>query len=130
MAKSIKENIMGTIKFIGCILACLLLLGLNAKAFAKAYDTESITVSNTAIGFTAGTISPGDGAIPVKAVFTVETAQIRFTVDGTTPTASIGLLVQIGDIITINGQSDINAFRAIRVTSTDATIQPVYFDGL
>ena len=118
------------IKFIGIAMAFLLIIAFNTEVFAGAYDTESITVSNTAIGFTSGSIEPGDGTIPYKATFTVETAQIRFTMDGTTPTSSIGFLAQIGDVITINGQSDIRAFRAIRVTSTDATIQPVYFDGL
>ena len=121
---------MNMVKFIGVIFAFLLIIGFNTEVFAKAYGTESITVSNAAKAFTSGTIEPGDGTIPAKATFIVEGASIRFTVDGTTPTSSVGLLVQIGDTITINGQTDIKAFRAIRVTSTDATIQPVYFDGL
>ena len=120
---------MKIVKFVGVLLSFILMIGFNSELYAKAYDTESITVSNTAIGFTTATIEPGNGTIPAKAVFAVETAQIRFTVDGTTPTSSVGLLVQVGDIITIKGQSDIQSFRAIRVTSTDATIQPVYFDG-
>lgn len=119
---------MKMIKFLGVVLTFLLLIGFNSKAFAGAYGTESITVSNTAIGFTAATRNPPTGNKPSQAVFTIETAQMRFTVDGTTPTTTVGFLVNIGDIVTINGEHDIKAFRAIRVGSTDATIQPTYFD--
>ena len=119
---------MKMIKFIGVMLSFLLILGFSAEVFAGAYGTESITVSNTAIGFTAATRNPPTGNKPNKAVFTVETAQIRFTVDGTTPTSSVGFLGYIGDVVSINGEHDIKAFRAIRVSGTDATIQPIYFD--
>ena len=102
-------------------------LAISSLAYARAYNTESITVSNTAIGFTSATISPEVRTKPIKAVFTVETAAIRFTVDGSTPTSTVGFLAQIGDIVTINGEHDIKKFRAIRTDSTDATIQPIYF---
>lgn len=105
-------------------------LAISSLAYARAYGTESITVSSTAIGFTAATINPQRRIKPDKAVFTVETAAIRFTVDGSTPTSTVGFLAQIGDIVTINGEHDIKKFRAIRTDSTDATIQPIYFDDL
>ena len=113
-------------KIISAVIICSL-LAISALAYTKAYDTESITVSNTAIGFTSATISPERKTKPIKAVFVVETAQIRFTVDGTAPTTTVGFLAEIGDIVTINGEHDIKKFRAIRTGSTDATIQPIYF---
>lgn len=119
---------MKMIKFLGVVLALLLIVGFNTNASAGAYGTESITVSNTVIGFTDATINPGTGNKPFKAVFTIETAQIRFTVDGTTPTTTVGFLGNINDVVTINGQHDIQAFKAIRTGSTDAVIQPIYFD--
>lgn len=91
------------------------------------YATESITVSNTAIGFTDSIINPADPDSPFRAVFVVEDANIRFRVDGGDPTASIGLLAKIGAVITITGEHDVENFKVIRVT-TDATIQPQYFN--
>ena len=102
-------------------------LAISSLAYARAYNTESITVSNTAIGFTSATIIPEKRTKPIQAVFIVETAQIRFTVDGTTPTTTVGFLAEIGDIVTINGEGDIKNFKAIRTGSTDAVIQPIYF---
>ena len=93
-----------------------------------AYAQESITVSNTAIGFTGATINPPTlENTPFKAVFAVESANIRFRVDGGDPTASIGLLAKVGAVVTISGEHDVENFKAIRVT-TDATIQPQYFN--
>ena len=93
-----------------------------------AYAQESITVSSTAIGFTNATINPPNGRDkPYKAVFVVEGDQIRFRVDGGDPTSSVGMLAEIGDIITISEQHDVENFKAIRIT-TDATIQPSYFN--
>ena len=93
-----------------------------------AYNSESITVSNTAIGFTPATINNGTGVKPLVAVFVVETAQIRFKVDGGDPTTTVGILAEIGDEVTIIGEHDVQAFRAIRTGSTDAIIQPHFFD--
>lgn len=94
----------------------------------KAYDAESITVSNTAIGFTAAKIKhESNGSIhPREAVFVVETDAIRFRVDGTDPDASTGHLVQAGSTIKIIGETDMRAFKAIRVT-TDAALFVHYF---
>jgi hypothetical protein len=93
-----------------------------------AYNQESITVSDTAKSFTAATIDPSDPDSAFKAVFVVEDANIRFRVDGGDPTASVGLLAKVGAVVTITGNHDVRNFKAIRVT-TDATIQPSYFNG-
>ncbi|MCK5563686.1 MAG: chitobiase/beta-hexosaminidase C-terminal domain-containing protein [Planctomycetes bacterium] len=94
----------------------------------EGYAHESITVSSSAIGFTAATMKPEGGAKnrPDETIFVVETQAIRYTTDGTDPTSALGLLGSVGDVITIKGEANANAFRAIRVT-TDATIQPHYF---
>jgi hypothetical protein len=94
----------------------------------KSYDAEQITVSSAAIGFTAAKIKhESNGSIhPREAMFSVETDQIRFRLDGTDPTAAIGHLASAGETIKVTGEADIRAFRAIRV-STDATIFATYF---
>lgn len=90
---------------------------------------EAITVSNTAIGFTGGKIKPTSGNyanMECKEVFcTLETDDIRFTIDGTTPTSSIGHLLKSGESLTIDNVTDIKGFRAIRVT-TDASLKVTY----
>lgn len=94
----------------------------------KAYAGEDVTVSTTAIGFTVALVKHADnGSIhPRTAIFRVETDEIRVRMDGTAPTASVGLLVSAGETIKITGEADILAFRAIRVT-TDATFFAQYF---
>ena len=94
-----------------------------------AYASESITVSDEAIGFTGATINDGRDK-PYAAVFVVETAEIRFTIDGSTPTASTGILAEIGDVVDIIGEHDVEKFQAIRTGSIDAVIQPHYFNAL
>jgi hypothetical protein len=94
----------------------------------KAYDAEAITVSSTAIGFTASkVVHASNGSIhPREAIFRVETDEIRFRLDGTDPDASTGHLASAGETIKITGEADIVAFRAIRVTN-DASIFAHYF---
>lgn len=90
---------------------------------------EAITVSSTAIGFTAGTLAKASSLYyrdVSKAMVTVETAPLRFTVDGaTTPTDAIGHLLNPGDIVYIDG-GDVAKFKAIRTTSTDSAIKVSY----
>ena len=90
---------------------------------------EAITVSSTAIGFTAAKILPTTGdfkAHRCQAVFaTLETDSIRFTLDGTTPTNLIGHLLTSGQNLTIRNAVDIVNFRAIRVTS-DASLKVTF----
>jgi len=91
---------------------------------------ERITVSSTAVGFTAGTFKPTTGdrkGIPAKiARCNVETDSIRYTQDGsTTPTASIGRIKYDTDSFDVIGTQAIQDFLAIRVT-TDATLDVEY----
>ena len=84
---------------------------------------EAITVAGTAVGLTAATIVGSN-----KAVLTVEVAPIRFTVDGTTPTASVGHLAQVGDVIKLDSEDELRKFRAIR-TGASGTIMATYGTG-
>ena len=90
---------------------------------------EAITVSNVAIGFTSTERIPTSGDFLGQAcqeVFcTLETDQIRFTLDGTTPTSTIGHLLNQGQNLTLRNPSDIKNFKAIRVT-TDASLKVTY----
>ena len=87
-----------------------------------AYAHESITVAGTAIGLTEAKIALADSLYgrPVKRIIaTVETAQIRVTFDGTTPTSTVGHIANVADVLEIDG-ADARKFRAIRVSSSGA----------
>ncbi len=90
---------------------------------------ESITVGNTAVGFTAAKTTPTTGVfknrMAVGAVLTVEVDQIRFWCIST-PTDTAGHLLNVGDQVLIQGTSAIEGFKAIRVSS-DATIRVTYY---
>lgn len=92
----------------------------------NAFAYESITVSSTAQKFTKATYDTDeDPQRARKALVTVETAAIRYRVDGTDPTSSEGHKLGVGDVLTILGYGNIKRFRAIRVSS-DATIKVTY----
>lgn len=96
-------------------------------------DYETITVSSTAIGFTAGKIllnlAGGAHKRAIAAIVSAETQPMRFTINGTTPTTTVGHLMAAGDYYTIQGEANVAAFKAIR-TGTDGTLQVTYFYNL
>lgn len=91
-----------------------------------AYDFESITVSSTALGFTAAKITPVGTLPAIFASCTLETNSIRFREDGLDPSATVGQLIAAGNTIEVCGQQNINTVRFIRV-SADGTLQCHYY---
>lgn len=87
--------------------------------------SEKKTVDNTAggIALTGGTYGTARYAL-----ITVETAEIRFTVDGTPPTTSTGHIASAPDVIELESNEEIAAFRAIRTGTTSASIYASYKD--
>jgi hypothetical protein len=79
---------------------------------------ESVTVSTTAIGITA-TLTDNQENF---ALITCEGATVRFRLDGTAPTASVGHELLPGDVLGLNG-SELTAFLAIRRDGSDATLR-------
>ncbi len=78
---------------------------------------EALSVAGTAVGFTAATYAGAYGAIG-----RLEGAQIRYRTDGTAPTASVGTIVNPGDVIKIKGSRDLQAIKFIRTGGTSATL--------
>jgi len=87
----------------------------------KAVSGETITVSSTAKSLT---VPSGANC----ALMRVSDASIRFTVDASTPTASSGMLVLADEFINYTTAHGLSLFRAIRVTSTDATLDVLYYN--
>ncbi len=90
------------------------------------YAYESITVGDSAVGLTADYLAPDGAAPPIAALLSLETAAIRFRMDGTDPTSSEGHLLASGDELTISSINALRAFRAIRDTETNGTLRVTY----
>lgn len=88
---------------------------------STAFEQKTIDATAGGIALTGATYGTAR-----YAEITVDTADIRFTCDGTPPTASLGHLVGPRDIIRLDSNEDIVAFRAIRVGSTSAVINATY----
>ena len=90
-----------------------------------AYGDAQIGVSRAAVGLSASEYAQPSRKPGAVAKILVETAPIRYTTDGTTPTSSVGMLAYPGDVIKID-VPDFAAFRAIRAGSTDAQLDVTY----
>lgn len=80
----------------------------------------------TTIDSTAGGIGVTAPAGSLYAEFLVETAQVRFTVNGTAPTTTVGRIANPGDTIRI-ATDDFTKFKAIRTGATSASLQGDYW---
>lgn len=84
---------------------------------------EAVTFSDTATGFTAATIRPDGGPIMQSCAGKLESGQIRYRYDGTAPSATVGTLVDMGDIVTIHGLAYLSQFKGIRTGATSGVVQ-------
>jgi len=82
-----------------------------------AINSETLTVSSAAVGITAAELA----GQPDYAFITVEGAAIRFWVDGTDPTATVGHPAENGGTIELFGD-ELVKFRAIRRDGVNATL--------
>ncbi len=95
---------------------------MKGVGYGDAFAYESITVTGTAKSLTAGTYTTD----AKKAFISIESASIRWRIDGTAPTISEGHLSYVGQTITLNGYSQIARFSIILATATSATIKVTY----
>ena len=88
---------------------------------------EKLTVSTAAVGLTAAVYEPLN-KFPVKAVLRVETADIRFRLDGIAPTSTDGIALRAEEVLELSDYDEVAGFRAIRAASTDATLHVQYVE--
>ena len=81
--------------------------------------SESLTVSSTALPL--GAIREGR----THALITVAVDAVRFWLDGSSPTATVGHILNVGDTLELDGRAELDGVRLIRVTS-DATVSVSY----
>lgn len=69
-----------------------------------------------------------------RAVISVETAAVNFTIDGSTPSVTSGIncghLLNVGDILTLNDINEIRNFRAINAVASSGAILKVTYSVL
>ncbi len=108
------------------ILVLLVSVGLSAQSWSYG-AFEQITVAGTAIGFTASAITPTTGGPQATvAVCYLETNEVRYTVDGTTPTSTVGTIWSVGTTMTFVSHNVLMQFRAIR-TGSSGQLDCTYF---
>ena len=94
----------------------------------EAFAHEAITVAGVAIGFTAAThLNPTTGQAARMARCDLETAPVRYRLDGTDPTASTGHPLPAGSELEVWGTADMKSITFIRETSTSATLRVTYY---
>jgi len=99
----------------------ILILFAGVVFASRAVSYESLTVTDSAKAITPSTLSLvlAHGQCSGR----LETAQIRFRVDGTDPTDSEGVLVEVGEFITIRELTNLLAFRAIRTGESSGVLK-------
>lgn len=94
-------------------------------------DYEQITVSDSAIGFTSTKLQPTSGTYSGKSARKVdivpEDGEVRFRVDGTDPTASVGMPLPLGTHRTLKEYNTLSQARFIRVGASDVTLSVTYY---
>lgn len=91
-------------------------------------DYEALTIDNTAggVGFTAGKLLSTQHGVARGVFCTLESGQIRFTLDGTAPTTLIGHLLEIGQSLTLENVGDLKNFKAIRTGAVSGSLKVTY----
>jgi len=86
----------------------------DTPGFPSGYELINPT---TATGITVALMTPTTGSYigqhAVSALITVEVGAVRFTIDGTTPTTTVGHALAVGDSFTIRGPVGVANFSCI-----------------
>jgi len=104
------------------IIITLVLLSLPAISWSQGYEAVTITSASKALTQTTYLRSR-------SALCRVETAPIRYTVNGTTvPTALVGIVLYPLEWIILENTDQIRNFRGFATTATDASLKCFYFE--
>lgn len=83
---------------------------------------EKLTVADASTPITASTLSPSGKSPRKTCMLTLETAEIRWRVDGAAPDATTGHIMAVGGVLTITGANSLSRFRAIRTTGSSGVL--------
>lgn len=97
------------------LLGLVFVMALPTRAADDAPATfETVTVGATAVGIGTSTLQPTDQPERRYCLLVLETADIRWRVDGTVPDASTGTPLVATQSMTLSGIRNLTRFRAIR----------------
>ncbi|HYC00463.1 MAG TPA: hypothetical protein VEC57_15100 [Candidatus Limnocylindrales bacterium] len=89
---------------------------------------EQFTIDNSADQFTAATINEGSGhPAATLGICKLVTAEIRYRLDGTAPTTTVGDVWSVNETKTIVGNDLLNNFRGIRTGATSGELNCHFF---
>jgi len=88
------------------------------------FTDEAITITDTSKKLTTAKLQSDPP--PKQAIITVETASLRYRLEGSTPTSSVGHKINANSSLVLEGFTQLNNFRAIRTGSTSAKIYVTY----
>ena len=95
---------------------------------AYAYTQENIEVSNSVKTLTGSKLIETDKRPASEVLLMVETAPIRYTIDGTTPVGgSAGMYAEAGTSLRIVGIGNLQQLQMIRDGGSDAVVDVTYF---
>ena len=109
----------------------VLLLALGVTLGAQSYlanVTVAIDATVGGVGFSSSDIAAGSGHPQAEGASCVSDASggaFRYRVDGSAPTTSVGVEVQPGATLVLNGNAVLRNFRGIRTGSTSASLKCV-----
>ena len=91
------------------------------------YAFEQLAVPAASTPFSETVYAPAGSGPPTRAEARLETAQIRFTKDGVTvPSATVGTLLEIGELLIIEGTADIKKIRFFRTGGVSGLLNVHY----
>ena len=99
----------------------------NILGHPTAFGHETLTITDTAQGFTTSKLAPAAGGHATMALVSVEDKDISYTLDGTTATATVGHEVGEDNSFVVEGNDNIVAFSIIRAEGTNAKAKVTYF---
>jgi hypothetical protein len=113
---------------IAALVMCLALAAVALQAVSF-ISFEQLTVAASSTPFTAAKVEPdlsGGSRQADTAQCRLEVAEIRYTIDGTTPTAAVGTLLEPGDVLVISGHDSIMRFRGFRTGASSGILDCTY----
>lgn len=86
-----------------------------------AFDHESVTIAAAITTLTSATYLDA-----TSAEITLETAQVRYRFDGGDPSATVGHLLEVGDVLKLTGTKQIANFKAYRTGGSSGVAMVSY----
>jgi hypothetical protein len=93
-------------------------IGYNFEQLTVSTSVQVLTPSKYMDSLTSG------GAC--NAYLTIENGDVRYTYDGTTPTSTVGHILQAGGSIVLSGQNQIGSFKCFRIGAVNAVLSITY----